>query len=238
MSFLKHIGRHGDRKVAVLFREVPNEAHMCLVIYPDTLPAPWESAVMKVLESDVGQQAEQFADALHRSLLPDGRVILETLHREKMIKKIRTADVLITPRPDSSVRLDELNKMLNEMKTGEAAIKKLAESDAARGLVDPSVKRAAEEAFKRSQQPQTAPAQSNNDALSDRAIASNMLAQAQRMEAEGKGLLSEAARMRKDAERMDPGVVASVATTVDTSAPAPKKRGRPAKNSTPVVNAA
>jgi len=67
--------------------------------------------------------------------------------------------------------------------------------------------------------------------LSDRAIAANMLAQAQRMEAEGKGLLSEAARMRKDAERMDPGVVA-------VAAPAPnpvvaeestKKRGRPSK---------
>ena len=53
---LKHIGRHGDRKVAVLFREVPNEGHMCLVIYPDVLPAPWEDAIMRALESDVGQQ--------------------------------------------------------------------------------------------------------------------------------------------------------------------------------------
>ena len=230
MSFLKHIGRHGDRKVAVLFREVPNEQHMCLVIYPDTLPAPWESSIMKVLESDVGQQAEQFADALHRSYLPDGRVILETLHREKMIKKIRAADVIITPRSNSSIRLDELNKMLNEMKTGEAAIKRMAESDAARGMVDPSVKRAAEEAFKRGPEP---------DPLSDRTIASNMLAQAQRMEAEGKGLLTEAARMRKDAERMDPGVVASVApATADTVPTTAKKRGRPAKSSASVANAA
>jgi hypothetical protein len=202
MKFMKHIGRHGDRKVAVLFREVPQEDHMCLVIYPDTLPAPWESAIMKVIESDVGQQSENFADALHRSLLPDGRVILETLHREKMIKKIRTADVVMTPRTDSSIRLDELNKMLNEMKSGEA-----------------------EAAFKNRNAPQ--PAESSNDALSDRAIASNMLAQAQRMEAEGKGLLSEAARMRKDAERMDPGVVASKAVA-PAQEPA-KKRGRPAK---------
>jgi hypothetical protein len=191
MKFMKHIGRHGDRKVAVVFREVPQEEHMCLVIYPDTLPAPWESAIMKVLESDHGQAAENFADALHRSLLPDGRVILETLHREKMIKKIRTADVVMTPRPDSSIRLDELNKMLNEMKQGEAAIKRLADNDAAQGLVDPNVKRAAEAAFKNRNAPQ--PVQSSSDALSDRAIASNMLAQAQRMEAEGKGLLAEAA---------------------------------------------
>ena len=239
MSFLKHIGRHGDRKVAVLFREVPQEEHMCLVIYPDTLPAPWESAIMKVLESDAGQQSENFADALHRSLLPDGRVILDTLHREKMIKKIRTADVVITPRPDSSIRLDELNKMLNEMKQGEAAIKRLAENDAAQGLVDPNVKRAAEAAFKNQQSQYQPPAQNANDALSDRALAANMLAQAQRMEAEGKGLLSEAARMRKDAERMDPGVVASVTPPATTSVASDKpRRGRPPKNTVAVVNAA
>lgn len=231
MSFLKHIGRHGDRKVALLFREVPQEEHMCLVIYPDTLPAPWESSIMKVLESEVGQQAENFADALHRSLLSDGRVILETLHREKMIKKIRTADVLMTPRSDSSIRLDELNKMLNEMKQGEAAIKKLAESDASRGLVPPETKRAAEAAFKN--QPYQAPVQNANDALSDRALAANMLSQAERMEREAKGLLAEAARMKKDAERMDPSVV-SVPTNANfgqMTTETPKKRGRPSNAS-------
>jgi hypothetical protein len=238
MKFMKHIGRHGDRKVAVLFREVPQEDHMCLVIYPDTLPAPWESAIMKVLEGEVGQQAENFADALHRSLLPDGRVILETLHREKMIKKIRTADVTITPRPDSHIRLDELNKMLNEMKQGEAAVRRLAESDAAQGLVDPSVKRAAEAAFKnqQTQQYQT-PAQNSNDALSDRALAANMLSQAERMEREAKGLLAEAARMKKDAERMDPGVVAAPTTANfgQMTTEAPKKRGRPSNASKAVA---
>lgn len=234
MKFMKHIGRHGDRKVAVLFREVPQEDHMCLVIYPDTLPAPWESAIMKVLESDHGQASENFADALHRSLLPDGRVILETLHKEKMIKKIRSADVTITPRPDSAIRLDELNKMLNEMKQGEAAVRRLAENDAAQGLVDPAMKRAAEAAFKNQQTQQyQAPVQSPDGALSDRALAANMLSQAERMEREAKGLLAEAARMKKDAERMDPGVVATPATANfgQMTTDAPKKRGRPSNAS-------
>jgi hypothetical protein len=216
MSFLKHIGKQGDRKVCILFREVPNEDHMCLVIYPDVLPAPWEDAIMKVIESDMGQQAEEFADALHRSLLPDGRPILETLHVEKMIKKIRTADVIVTPRANSSIRLDELNTMLREMKTGEAAIKRLAESDAARGMVDPALKRKAEAAYKKTQEdardvrraalPTIAAPQ--DGALSDRDLAANMLAQAQRMEADAKSLISEAANMKKDAERMFPGVAA------------------------------
>lgn len=233
MKFMKHIGRQGDRKVAVIFREVPREEHMCLVIYPDTLPAPWESAIMKVLESDVGQQSENFADELHRSLLPDGRVILETLHKEQMIKKIRTADVIITPRSDSSIRLDELNTMLNEMKTGEEAIKRLAQNDAAQGLVDPAMKRAAEAAFKNQQtQP---PVQSSNEGLSDRALAQNMLNQATRMEAEAKGLIAEASRMKKEAERMDPSVIAPapIPTNVPLTTPeaAKPKRGRPSNAS-------
>ena len=29
MSFIRHVGKHGDRKVAVVFREVPGEPHMC-----------------------------------------------------------------------------------------------------------------------------------------------------------------------------------------------------------------
>jgi len=230
-NFLKHVGKHGDRKVVILWKEVPNEDHMCLVIYPDVLPAPWEDAIMRALTSDMGQQASEFADALHRTLLPDGRVVLETLHMEKMIKKIRTADVIVTPRSDSKIRLDELNKMLREMKTGEEAIKRMAENDAARGLVDPSVKRTAEAAYKAGKQ---APAQaSQTDALDDRALASNMLAQATRMEAEAKGLIAEAARMKKDAERMDPTVAASKIPTQQ-----PAKRGRPSKATKAVADAA
>jgi hypothetical protein len=233
-NFLKHVGKHGDRKVVILFREVPNEGHMCLVIYPDVLPAPWEDAIMRALESDVGQQAEEFANALHRTLLPDGRVVLETLHRENMIKKVRTADIIVTPRSDSRIKLDELNKMLNEMKQGEEAIKRMAQNDASRGMVDAPTKRAAEQQFKDGRQAQVTRAQAPQDgALDDRAIAGNMLAQATRMEAEAKGLIAEAARMKKEAERMDPTVAA---TKIPTEQPA--KRGRPSKASKAVADAA
>jgi hypothetical protein len=43
---LKHIGRHGDRKVAIIFRELPGEEHMCLVIYPETLPTHIHNTIM------------------------------------------------------------------------------------------------------------------------------------------------------------------------------------------------
>ena len=121
MAFIKHVGRMGDRKLCVLFRQVPGEDHMCLIIHPEVLPAHWQDAIQKVIESDIGQTADELANAMHRSLLPDGRPILETLHTERMIKKVRTADVIMTPTTNSSIRLDELNKMLNEMKQGDEA---------------------------------------------------------------------------------------------------------------------
>ena len=229
MAFMKHIGKHGDRKICILFRQVPGEDHMALVIYPETLPAHWQQAVQTVVESEIAQQAEELADALHRNFLPDGRPILETLHQERMIKKVRTSDIIVTPTAQSKIRLDELNKMLNEMKLGEAAIKKMADNDASRGMVAPEVKRKAEAEYKASQA-QPAPVapkfQAPQDgALSDRDIAANMVFQAKKMEIEAKAMIAEAARMKKDAQRMDPNVIAK-------EAPAPAaetKRGRPTK---------
>ena len=240
MAFIKHVGRMGDRKVCVLFRQVPGEDHMCLIIHPETLPAHWQDAVQKVLESDIGQQAEELADALHRSLLPDGRPILETFHNERMIKKVRTADVIMTPNTNSSIRLDELNKMLNEMKQGDEAIKRMAQNDASRGMVEPGVKRAAEAAYKKDRAEKADPnyvappvlKAGQDGALTDRDIAANMLAQAKAMELNAKQMVAEAARMKKDAERMDPTVNAKnakKAPPVAVAEPAPVPKARRAK---------
>jgi len=238
MAFMKHVGKHGDRKVCILFRQVPGEDHMCLVIYPDTLHAHWQDSIQKALESDVAQQSEELADALHRSFLPDGRPVLQTLHQERMIKKLRTSDVIVTPTQSASIRLDELNKMLNEMKQGEEAVKKMAENDASRGMVAPEVKRKAEAEFKASQAkkvdaeyvaPPTLKA-GQDGALSDRDIAANMLAQAKAMEQNARAMVAEAARMKKEAEKMDPTVSAKAAVPVTEAAPAPAKRGRKPKS--------
>ena len=233
---IKHIGRHGDRKVAILFREVPNEDHMCLVIYPETLPTHIHDSIMRTLESPVGQQATNLAEALHRGILPDGRPQLEALHREGMIKKVPTSQVIVTPTPTSSVKLDELNRIVKEMDTGEAAVKRLQELDRNTGIVDPATKRKAEAEFKRSKE--RVPSEpvsalvSTDGALDDKTIAANLLSQAKRMEIEAKGMIAEAARMKKDAQRMHPDVrtqpVVQVAQTAPVVSVSPK-RGRPSK---------
>lgn len=247
---LKHVGRHGDRKVAIIFREIPGEDHMCLVIYPDVLPTHIHDTVMKVLESPVGQAESVLANALHRNLLPDGRPILESLHREGMLKKVSTNQIIVTPTPASSVKLDELNRLIKEMESGDDARKRMAELDANAGLVDPAVKREQEREFKRRRLEEEAararqgmpPVQADaTNALDDKTLAANMVAQAKRMEQEARGMIAEAARMKKEAERMFPGVVPveAVVPAAAEAAPAEKtsRRGRPSKAKASAVNA-
>lgn len=224
---LKHIGRHGDRKVALVFREIPGEEHMCLVIYPEVLPSHIHDAIMKVLESPAGQAETVLANALHRNLLPDGRVILEALHREGMLKKVATNQIIVTPNATSNVKLDELNRLVREMESGEEAARRMAELDANAGIVDPQVKRQAEAEFKSRQQQNPSQLRADTQsALDDKSLAANMLAQAKRMEAEAQGLIAEAARMKKDAERMFPGVAVTDAAATAAETSTTKSRGR------------
>jgi len=241
---LKHIGRHGDRKVAILFREVPGEDHMCLVIYPETLPTHIHNSIMSTLESAPGQAATNLSEVLHRNLLPDGRPQLEALHKEGMIKKVPTAQIIVTPTAQSSVKLDELNKIIREMESGEQALKRLQDIDKNTGFVDPAQKRKAEAEYKRSQErgvtaPPVAPLVSSVDgALDDKALAMNMLSQAKQMEAEAKGMIAEAARMKKDAQRMSPSVTLEHFVAPESTAPAAApKRGRPGQAKAVPANA-
>lgn len=204
--FLKHIGRQGDRKVAIVFRQIPGEEHMALVVYPDVLPVSYHDALMKLIESEPGQAAVELSDVLHRNLMPDGRGVLEALHREGMLKKVSTASIVVTPNAQSNVRLDELNRVLTEMSTGEAAIKRMAELDSQAGLQ--TKKRVNPTAMDRPQEigaPNNSRANPSSDTgLDDATLAANFASQAERMEAEAKGLLVEAKRLKEQAAGLAP----------------------------------
>jgi len=209
---LKHIGRHGDKKIVVLYREIPGEAHMCLVVHSDILPRMYHDAVMSVLESPVGQQSESLADALFRNIMPDGVNCLEALHKNNMIKKINTNQVIMTPTPASSVRLDELNDILNEMKKGEDAIKRLADMDKAQGLA-PNKKRKAElkevgvPPSSRTASAVSPTPSSLTGVLSDSDLALSRIAQAELMKKNANAMLAEAENLISEARQLDPTIM-------------------------------
>ena len=209
MAFLRHVGKHGDRKVAVVFREAPGEPHMALVVYTELLNQNIHDPMMTCIESDAGQNSENLADALNRSYTKDGQVILQKLHAEGMLKKIRTELVVMTPQPGTQIKLDELNKILDEMKQGEQAVKKLAEMDASLGLQDP-----VDVAKRLRGDKNKPPVIATGDTLGDQTLAQTLREQAERMSREAKGLLAEVDRLLAEANTLDP---------VKKSAPKAKK---------------
>lgn len=203
---LKHVGKHSNRSVVILFRKVPGEDHMALVIYPETIPAHIHDDIMQALESDSGQQAKEFSDYLFRYTLKDGTNALQTLHAEGMIKKIPTNQVVITPNAKSSVRLDELNTILDKMAMGEEAINEMATLDANRGMrtgAKPEGREVGVPNSSRTQPTQVDSSISINDVLSDEQLATQRRAQAVKMQSDAEALLVESKRLLKEAQQLE-----------------------------------
>ena len=216
MSFLRHVGKQGDRKVAIIFREIPGEPHMCLVTFTETLNQHIHDPLIRCIESDIGQSSESLADALNRTLGLDGRPILQVLHAEGLLKKVQTENIVVTPNPQTKIKLSELNKILTEMKQGEDAVKRMADLDQSRGLQTPSdVARRMRESKTRDARTNEPVVAASSDVLGDQVLANNFRQQAAKMDAEARGLLAESARLLKEAAAMDP---------VQAVPEAPKKR--------------
>lgn len=195
---IKHVGKHNEKKVLLLFREVPNEDHMCLVVYSDLLPRLYHDELMKIVESTSAQNSKSLSDVLHRSTFADGGNCLITLHKSGWIKKVRTDQVRITANSRSSVMLNELNKILNEMEAGEGAKKQMEE-------IQQGTKKTTQAPIREVGMPQ--PEIVNETAagiLSDSDLARDRIRQAERMRADAARLLAEAESLTQEARQLDP----------------------------------
>jgi len=181
---MKHVGRHGDRKVAIVYKTVPDQDHMALVVYTESMGVAMHNALMKSIESPEGQAANELAEVLHRNLFSDGRMMLETIHKEGMLKKAECKQIIVMPDAKNSVRLDELNRILAEIESGEDAAAELANLDKNRGLVHPRAKLTSE-------------------TLNDSSTAQQMLTEATTIESKSKSLLAESKRLKEKAYEMD-----------------------------------
>ena len=221
MAFTRHVGKHGDRKVAVVFREVPGEPHMALVVYTQLLNQNIHDPLINCIDSDIGQNSQNLSDALNRTHTRDGKIILQVLHSEGMLKKMQTEQIIMTPQPNTTIKLSDLNKMLDEMEKGEAAVKRMAELDAQRGIQDPAQ---VARRMREGRDAQTSPlVATSGDVLGDNTLANNLRQQAAKMNAEAKGLLAEADRMMKEAALLDPTPAPAEEPAVTTKVTKAKK---------------
>jgi len=118
MVNMKHVGRmvNNKRKVVVAYRVVPSEPESCIVITTENLMAEEHDALMKLVESDAGQNEEHLANAMARTRLPDGKVMLNSFHTTGKMVKVATSDVEMTPNSQTVIRLSELNEVIAEQR--------------------------------------------------------------------------------------------------------------------------
>lgn len=160
---------------------------MCLVAYSDSLPPLLHEEVMRCVESNAGQSAEVFAEALFRVTMKDGTNALNSLHAGKYIKKVATNQVTLTPNTATQVTLEEVNNIIAQMERGKEANKKMAELT---------------KSSKTAKNDTTTPAPSNTVALTDDDLAQQRRDQSARMRKQAAELLKEADTLDKEAAEL------------------------------------
>ena len=117
----KHIGELADEskaKVVIMYRTVPGEADNCIVVGTKFLPDQYHNALMKAVESEGGQDANEFADFASRQTFPDGTNMLAMLHNDNYMKKFKTKDIMVTygSTADGRILLNKLNELIAKEK--------------------------------------------------------------------------------------------------------------------------
>jgi len=200
---LKHIGRTKNTgvKLLVVFRTLPGESNMALVLPVANLSDSYHDSIMTLVETELAQDAFEFGEIMFTRTFPDGRPMLQALQADGRLQKIPTDTIIMTPTTQDQVELSQLNILIAEQKNcavddlytfvsgapkkSDATVEDIAKVKDLAPSVDPDI-------------PAPVRAQAaNTEALSDRDIAKSYRSQADAM-------YKEAARLRKEADALDP----------------------------------
>ena len=123
---LKHVGKlkNSQRRVIVVFREIPEDEDFCLVVDTDALPDWMHDDMINAVESPGAQASANFYEYAQRSIFTDGSNMLQTLHNSRRLSRQPTNNVIMTPNSSVRIGLDELNTIIREQNGGEPAVSK------------------------------------------------------------------------------------------------------------------
>lgn len=118
MQELKHVGRVKEtgRKCLIAFRTLPGDAYSCLVVPTENLDDQYHNAIINLVESNAGQTAYEFAEAMDRTQFPDGSRMLPSLHAKGKLVKMPTDQIEMVPTTSVSILLSELNQIIAEQR--------------------------------------------------------------------------------------------------------------------------
>ena len=193
-QLLKHVGKFGEKPCVVVFRELPGEQDYCLIVQTENLESRQHDDLMSVVQSLEAQESNDISEVLFRRQFTDGTNMLNTLHFTKKLQKVPVGLVQLTPAPNQSLPLEEVNVEIRKLKGGytppindeahlnESTTKPVSSND--------------------STVEEVAVATAEDESVAS--IAKNILAQAMLMEEDATALLKEAETKKQEAFRLDP----------------------------------
>jgi hypothetical protein len=201
MKTFKHVGKMSNTgaKVLVVFRTLPGESNTALVLPVSQLPDAYHDAIMETVETEQAQDSFEFGEMMFMRSFQDGRPMLQAMQADGRLHKVATDTVIMTPTPSDAIKLSELNILIAEQKNctvdelytfvsgapAKSSTKAKEIAKANEPMVDTDI-------------PAPLRAQAaTNEALSDKDIAKSYRSQAD-------ALYKEAAKLRKDADELDP----------------------------------
>jgi hypothetical protein len=195
---LKHIGRMKNTgvKLLTIFRTLPGESNMALILPVSSLSDSYHDSIMTVVETDQAQESFELGEILFTRTFPDGRPMLQALQADGKLQKVATDLVVMSPTANDSVQLDQLNVLIAEQRNCTVDDLYTFVSGAPKKS-DVTVQDVAQVTDLTSQ-PSNEPIKATNDTvLTDKDIAKSYRSQAD-------ALYKEAAKLRKDADELDP----------------------------------
>jgi hypothetical protein len=187
MTNIKHVGRlkSNNAKVLVVFRTLPGDPYYALVLGTGGLSDSYHNAIMSLVDSQQAQDSNEFGDIMSIRHFPDGRLMLPALHEDGKLVKVLTTDVLMTPNTTDSISLDQLNVLIAEQKG--LALDELALEIGATAEKEKTV----------------------TEAVKSPAVAEQLAVQiepsnASDLRSKADALYKEAAKLRKQADELDP----------------------------------
>lgn len=181
-DMMKHVGVYGEKPCIVVFRELPDDEQNALVIISDSLEGQFHDDIMSVVDSAEAQESNNISEVFFRRRLTDGENMLEALHTRQKLVKAPINMVSLTPLPNQTVSLEEVNKELKQIEN-ESNPPLKTETEAAR--IDTG-------------------APVVEDGSDPEAVANNLLSQATLLEEDAKALIEDAEAKRKQAFDLAP----------------------------------
>ena len=200
MAFIKHVGRHAatGQRLVVVFMQLPDEPENALVVFSDSLPDRYHQSLMEAVESNEGQAAKELYEVLARKVFWHGGQMLNTLHTERLLAKIPSKNIIMTPNTSTNVPLSEILEHIRNIESG--TLTENTQPTSTESRIDTNV--------------------AESKAEESRQIAQNLLVQAQLLE-------DDARRKREEAYRYDPSLKPITVEINTTGKPKRSKSSKP-----------